>query len=355
MGLWTEGDYLKRLEQVNDPFSFGGLSGNARVTYSPGYVTHYLRQYKNVVACAGVNQWQMNAPPKSDTNFTQCFGEEFPPDAVVLKTSWYQGGSTGKVDTTADTLKKRLSGELENGGWTPNNRLTMVPSGHRSHKDAGTYDGPNNIYTVRVPGSINEWGLQALHIMTKELRHWVWVTIWWSPDPDTDFGQDRSDDIKALGEPWQNYKMQIVVDYEEKDTDPRGGFDGTLGDALEATHSAISYGSNPFLEKKDHNAQSNCIGCHQHAGDNSAFDELLTNETRFPEHTRTKIRTSFVADYSWALTTPPSAATNQDRFLDMISKRVELYKDSDRKTLGLGPDQSADAGAPTEEDPDAGE
>ena len=78
--------------------------------------------------------------------------------------------------------------------------------------------------------------MPAMHLVTKELREWLWITIWWSDKPDEDFGADRPDEITKLGGPWRNYKMNVVVSYEEKDPDPRGGFDGSLGDALAATY-----------------------------------------------------------------------------------------------------------------------
>ena len=57
--------------------------------------------------------------------------------------------------------------------------------------------------------------------------------------------------------------------YVERDPDPRGGFGGTLGDALAAVHGgagAPTWCSNPYLELGPGNAATNCIGCHQHGG-----------------------------------------------------------------------------------------
>ena len=72
--------------------------------------------------------------------------------------------------------------------------------------------------------------------MSKELDHWLWITLWWSPDPDSDFGADRPAAIAALPGPWRNYKMCVTSSYLEGDPDPRGGADGSLGDALAAVH-----------------------------------------------------------------------------------------------------------------------
>lgn len=188
--------------------------------------------------------------------------------------------------------------------------------------------GPEDIYTVQLSGG-ERFSLVGLHIMTKELRHWTWVTLWWSPDADTDFGADRPAAIKALGGPWSKYKMCAVTDYEERDPDPRGGFDGTLGDALEATHGKFTWCSNPFIERGARNAQTNCIGCHQHAGDPKRLADILEDERTFPAQSRARVRASFPADYSWAFMTPDNG-DQKERFFRTVLSRVRAYEESDR-------------------------
>jgi hypothetical protein len=174
------------------------------------------------------------------------------------------------------------------------------------------------------------FSLVGLHLMTKELRHWVWVTVWWSPSDkaNDDFGQDRPEEITKLGGPWGNYKMCVVTDFEEKDPAPRGGFEGTLGDSLAAVHGKATWCSNGFIEKGAHNAQTNCIGCHQHAGDLATLDKVLVDTAKFPEQGRTQVRKGFPMDYSWAVATPASA-DQKDRLLDVITSRMKVYARED--------------------------
>src|SRR5690606_23299611 len=165
--------------------------------------------------------------------------------------------------------------------------------------------GPDDIYTLRL-ASGNTYRLAGLHIMTKELDHWLWITLWWSPAPHDDFGADRPAAIEALGGPWRNYKMCVVTAFEERDPDPWGGFAHTapsLGRALAAVHGgagAPSWCSNPYLERGAGNAATNCIGCHQHGGTGLRSEEILSDAARFPAHGRTVLRNNFPADYSWA-------------------------------------------------------
>jgi hypothetical protein len=308
-------EYMERIEKVKDSPSLDGLAGNGRTGYSPGFVGHLLSDYRAIAGCKDkIETFDLATPPASAKNFTTCLSQEFPTDAAVIKQSWRRNDELIKsglpvADTSAHGLRVRLSGQVDEGGWF----------GAPAHPTQAT---PEDAYTVRLSDR-SASSLIALHVMTKELRHWVWVTLWWSPreQADLDFGQDRPEAIKQLGAPWNNYKMCVVTEYDERDPDPRGGFDGTLGDALEASHGRSTWCSNPFLEKGPHNAQTNCIGCHQHGGDVRTLDKVLTT---FADQGKPKIREAFPFDYSWAFATPPSPGT-KDRLLDVVWNRVNAY------------------------------
>jgi hypothetical protein len=129
----------------------------------------------------------------------------------------------------------------------------------------------------------------------------VWVTLWWSPRPDSDFGADRPAAVAALPGPWRNYKMCVSTSYLERDPDPRGGFGGSLGDALAAVHGGVggpSWCSNPYLEQGAGNAGTNCIGCHQHGGTTLTPEGILAGQ---PHHGSSRVRNNFFTDYLWAI------------------------------------------------------
>lgn len=321
LGPNSEADFFARLKQITDQTGVDGLGGNGRVAYSPSYVKQYLTDYPTMSKCQPtLDSLQVNTPPiDEEKNFTNCFSSEFEKDAAVIKASWRRNDqliNTGLpvVDTSAPTLAKLMKGEKDNGGWN----IRQAPLKKAGAKDA---------YSVTLSDETG-YSLVGLHVMTKELRHWIWVTVWWSPDPNSDFGQDRPDEIKKLGAPWSNYKMCVVTDFDEKDPDPRGGFDGSLGDAMAAVHGKTTWCSNAFIEKGDHNAQTNCIGCHQHAGDIKSLDGVLTDEQKFPEIGRKQVRKGFPADYSWAFATPASP-DQKDRLLDVVVNRMKVYARED--------------------------
>ena len=110
--------------------------------------------------------------------------------------------------------------------------------------------------------------------------------------------------ISTMAGPWKNYKMCVTTQYLEGDPDPRGGFSGSLGDALAAVHRGVgapTWCSNPYLEDGAGNAATNCIGCHQHAGTALSTEEVLAAHDPASGTGRRQSRSSFPADYVFAL------------------------------------------------------
>jgi hypothetical protein len=215
-----------------------------------------------------------------------CLDGPMPRDAVIVKADWHRvlTDPLPVFDTSAARMQQRLA--ADDPQWDD---------------DGAANPDPSAIYTVTMPETGAVFRMPALHVMTKELDHWLWITLWWSPDPDGDFGADRPAAIAALPGPWRNYKMCAVASYLEGDANPRGGQAGTLGDALAAVHGGVgepSWCSNPYLELGGGNAATNCIGCHQHGGTDLLPEAILADQ---PHHGDTRVRNNFFTDYSWAI------------------------------------------------------
>lgn len=363
---------LARQSQFSGGATPGG--GISRLVYSPAMVLHMMRNYAEVLQCAGdklAGTWcegdtgtDCVDPPD---NFSTCFRAEFPGDGgnpwraldqaeagdvaglpdvggtVVVKATWARVGfgfDLPAFDTDADALARRIgagrSALWEEGG----DRSYAAPA-----DDAGELvPGADAIYTIRTrKGSV--YRLTGLHIMTKELRHWQWITLWWSDRPDTDFGADRPTSFEALPSPWRNYKMCVVVDYIENDPDPLARFEDhpTLQAALAAaghTAGGPTWCSNPYIEHGAGNARTNCIGCHQHAGtrataDGERFDlEAVIAEASegpanpYPANGRLRRRDRFAADYSWAF-------SRLDDLTELVRKEVEFRGAQDERWVRI--------------------
>lgn len=222
-----------------------------------------------------------------DVALPTCLAQEMPRDSVLIKADWRRhlpGENLPFFDTSAARMRERLG--TAKADWALDG-------------DGSANPDASKIYALTLPNG-NSFRLPALHVMTKELDHWQWITLWWSPNPDADFGADRPAAFANLPGPWANYKMCTVTAYLEGDADPRGGFAGSLGDSLEAVAhtNGPTWCSNPYLELGEGNAATNCIGCHQHGGTMLTPLEILQQQ---PHHGSTRVRNNFFTDYLWAI------------------------------------------------------
>lgn len=291
---WTAERQSAYRAAIDGAAALAGLAGIYRVAYSPAASVRLLESYGNVLHCR--ENEPSAAPPLGTALDTrcglppspppECLTRAFAPSAAIIKASWRRAGiglPLPAYDTSAPALQRRLSST--DPSW--------------EEPDAEADPSPNDIYTLRLPNG-NSFRLAALHIMTKELDHWIWASLWWSPDPDTDFGADRPASLPA---PWNHYKLCTVVAFDENDTAPAAGFAGqhpTLASALEASHASSggrTWCSNPYIEEGAGNAASNCIGCHQHAGTGLSSESILADAAAFPDHSRRLVREDFPADY----------------------------------------------------------
>jgi mono/diheme cytochrome c family protein len=357
--------------------------GVARLLYSPAMVYHTLRNYGEVLGCRddSLSDTWCDGPDCVDPsdNFSRCFAAEVPIDGgnpfaelaaedntlgdlgalggtVVIKATWQRVGFGFELpvyDTDSAALADRMG---------PGKLALWPEKGDRQIKspedlDNLTFPTPEDIYTIRTrSGSI--FRLTGLHIMTKELRHWQWITLWWSDEPDSDFGADRPESFGELPSPWANYKMCVVTDYIERDADAAGRYDDfpSLAAALAttATNGQPSWCSNPYIERAAGNARTNCIGCHQHAGTRFAegsstelfsVDAIigtesleLGTENRFPANGRTRRRTFFATDYSWAF-------SRLDDLTELIRSEVEFAGARDERWTRMNGILSAEGDA----------
>jgi hypothetical protein len=279
---FTEERLAQRRREIATPEGLASLGKGGRVLMSPSYVRHVLGSYTKALGCA----------PGAGGNSAGCLDGDFPYDAVSIKTRWMPSSMSIPVfDTSADALSKTLAGE---GTFTPT--------------DTNGNPDPSQAYTMRLSEKTTS-RLVALHIMTKEQQDWVWITLWWSPDPNTDFGADRPASITG---PFANYKMCVATSFDERDPAPGSHFtDPSLAAALDATAAAggspspgegpATWCSNPYLETQAKAARTNCIGCHQHGGTGINEQIILADENAFPATSRKKIRTTFPGDYAFTL------------------------------------------------------
>ncbi len=379
----TEEEFAVRCAQARQSqFSGGSAAGGgvARMVYSPAMVLHMMRNYAEILSCRDdtlLDTWCEDGEPCEDPpeNFSTCFRSEFPADAgnpwadldteevdaigglpdaggtVLIKATWSRVGFGFELpayDTDAATLQDLLD-ESSLRRWSD--------EGDRSYEgdDPAAYPTADDIYTIETRNGAR-YRLTGLHIMTKELRHWLWVSLWWSDNPNEDFGADRPQTFESLPAAWSNYKMCAIVDYFESDEQAAERFEDlpSLQAAIEATGSeagAPSWCSNPYIEEGAGNAKTNCIGCHQHAG--TRFDEFgepfvleevirqdtgLSATNRYPANGRLRRRSHFPTDYSWAF-------SRMDDLTELLRSEIEFHGSQDETWLRMREILSAEGDA----------
>ncbi len=308
---WPESRYQAWLASLGSDAARRGVAGLNRTFYSPAVTEHVAENYPVIDACLdGLPALPFDWKNPDPNNFTACFGQEFGAGAAAVKTSWRRrdfGLRVGAYATDAASLTRRLA--ASDSGWG-------APDSEEDPAD-------QEIYTIALEGG-SRFQLAGLHLMTKELREWVWITLWWSPRPDQDFGEDRPEAIRALGGPWSHYKMCVVTAFDEQ-----GGFTEaeraaypTLAAAFDGANSQLggaSWCSNPYIEEGAHNQRSNCMGCHQHAGSSLDPKDILAGGDRFPKNGAVRVRENFPSDYLW------SFAKDPERLSGYIRNQISHY------------------------------
>lgn len=292
---WTAERVAAYTSAIDSAPKQAGVGGIYRVAYAPATSQHVLENYGGVLDCRESDERVEAAPVLEGCGPPSfqpaCLTGQFPEASVLVKASWQRldaGTPLAAYDTSAEALAQKLAPD-GTFNWGDGDRPAAP--------------GDGDMFTLELPNG-NRFGLTGLHIMTKELEHWVWVTLWWSDRPNEDFGADRPAEFPA---PFDHYKLCSVVAFDEGDPDPAGGADdASLGRALAATHAGAggpTWCSNPYIERGDGNAATNCVGCHQHAGTRLVSEEILADGEAFPDFSRPELRESFPTDYVFSVRT----------------------------------------------------
>lgn len=298
------------LPQFRDPaLNPEGPIGHGTTLFSPSFLEHVLTQAEGIERCTGRDP--PDAPPPAPDQFSHCI-REFPRSAVMIKARWEAIPRVGARANAPDTSEAAMRRIIRNGTWPRPPQLSRAPV------------DPSTIYTVEATNE-QRYALTALHISTKDVREWTWISLWWSPDPNGDFGQDRPASIARYnGGVWSHYKMCVTTAFEEGDAAPWQSFAAQpqLAAALRATHEELArqaeappfdrittWCSNPNVETQIGNARTNCVGCHQYSrtwnpladGLAEGLDPITPGfATLYPQFGRSRRRTNFPADFAWA-------------------------------------------------------
>jgi hypothetical protein len=260
-----------------------GASGLTRTLFNDPLIGSVADQYANLQDC-----YPDLTKPAFDQPYGPCFKARLPSQAMMIKANWLNTDS-GFRQYATDAQSLKVLFDNPESSWDDLKVSAEVPK---------------NILKANLNG--RSFVLGGLHIVSKEFEDWIWVSAWWSPDPDSDFGEDRPEFIRKLGAPWNQYKICAVSAYMQDPAELE-----TLSQtypSLAAAYKSVlrengaSWCSNPYIERGTANQRTNCIGCHQFAGTDVTQAAILSDAVRFPHLGTHRQRSDFPSDYIWSAT-----------------------------------------------------
>lgn len=271
--------FERKLLSLTDQESVFGLASNrsgAVTLYSPALVFHVLRHVPQIVKC--------------DRQPEDCLFPPFPDGTAAVKAMWRTNSSPIPVyDTDPDAFAEHLA----QGTWVS---AASVKATKGEILTAETY--------VSTTKKTSPRQLVGLHISAKNSGAWSWVSLWWHPRAELDFGSDRpqgppwiaNNGAKSI---WSNYKMCITLDYDDHgliDLDPLDSNLSSLVANLQLMQGEMapaSQCSNPYLESFAGGVQSNCLGCHQQAAFHASKHGLKNHLA--------DLKSPLQADFLWSM------------------------------------------------------
>lgn len=275
--------FIDAIDAQTDGRGLGGPVGRGQTLFSPALISHLLLNYRVVLACA---MSPAVAEANAEVIFGSCVGGPFPANAIAIKANWVKVADTVPAfDTGPEIMRKILAGEAPE--WVSSESIAS----------------PTSILVAGRLQNLKKHGiyrLVGLHITSKETPEWLWDTFWWSPKPEQDWGADNP--IRGTAHTYPelaSYKMCTVANFSEVAstwaTQPSTPGEETVMEMIKIVREAgsgASWCSNPYIETQTGGANSNCIGCHQHAGpDRGEFEEDVG---------KVAVRTTFPADLLWS-------------------------------------------------------
>jgi hypothetical protein len=327
----TDANMKQMLAQLADKSKngVGDHLGTGFTLFSPSFVKHVLSQSKGLMNCEAdhAKKFRPETPPPSLTQFSPCI-TEFPSSGVMVKALWTDESVPNAAHDTSETAMGALFGQPS---WPA---AKSVP-----------FDS-SKMYSIETREG-TKFGLRSIHFSTKDTREWIWVSLWWDPKPNSDFGEDRPASITGV---WANYKMCVTSSFNERDPAPWKSFETSAPDlakSIKANYNQLdaanreaggdpghltTWCSNPNVETHPHNNNTNCIGCHQYAGSWNQVSGALTefdqtfqvNDPNFPQQGRDRYRKTFLSDFGWGLA-----------LYEGIPARIRNF----RKRYGIAPDE----------------
>ena len=258
---WTPERYDEWVNSHSTSAEMFSLPGIERILFNRHYLHHILKHYRDIVDCSST---QAHCLP------------QFPVGAAIIKTAWQRYGHGFEIPF-----------------FLLNNQTVKQVFANQSWIADGDREPENIIHMETKQGS--RFYLTAMHLSLKTDEHWLWSSIWWDPER-SPLAEDRPDSLAS------NYQMCAVSDYKSSTANIDGMEFPALQTFLTSVHerfSTSSWCSNPYIEHGTNNHKTNCIACHQYAGDIQHSESLVMRLTNDLDSLQQQQRSVFKTDYAY--------------------------------------------------------
>ncbi|SMF22520.1 hypothetical protein [Pseudobacteriovorax antillogorgiicola] len=284
---WTEARFKQWLEEFQTPDQFISLPGIERVLFNSHYLQHILKNYRLIIDCP-----QGAAEP--------CL-PPFPQGTAIIKTAWQRQGPGFPLmhyvvdqNSLPDILMPNKSWQGHPSTFAPEGLIKMTNLSHST------------------------FYLTGIHLSAKTHEHWLWSSLWWDP-LQSPLGQDRPASLSSY-----HYQMCSVASYNQQDLRHNFSDASLLGfyNAFSTLDHTQTWCSNPYIEHGKNNQKTNCLGCHQYAGEISRSQDITEILNNDPTQLISQYRTSFQSDYTWSLF---FGANNIQRQMQQVVSYFQTY------------------------------
>lgn len=267
---------LDKIPFTGERRSFPQWRSPQRTLYSTASAQHILSEFYPLTDC-------LRDPSKNSDSRVTCLGKEFPMGSYIVKFQWRRlEGSKGiPVPLTSnEDLAQLYQHSYE---WK---QFSM------------SWVRPELILNI---GPKESYALVGVHLMEKTTRDWVWISAWWSPEDSSNFAEDRPNTLISK---WLKKAKLCIVDAHKDQAEKTFENHPSLSRAYQITNEfneGYSWCSNPYIEHGAGNAKTNCMGCHQYAGQNLNPLDLLKASITDPLVILKQDNDQVPLDYSWSI------------------------------------------------------
>lgn len=275
---WDQNRFMKWLSAFDSDEKKRSIPGMQKILFNREALVFILQNYPALEVCQKKRQ-------KQET----CESLAWPDHAVFIKTSWRRSEDGFAVERFA-TDPLSLVEQWQGSSWK------VSASGEPAATET---------FALRTTAG-QKFHLVGMHASLRIEGEWFWTSLWNGPTPLEDLAADQP---AAFTAPWTHYRLCSLYGWSRPLLKQTIGPDwppaiAGLAQSIQG-HATADWCSNPYLELGTNNHKTNCIGCHQFAGNTWTRADFTRRLTSTPDELISRSPLPGSADFVWSLFAGP--------------------------------------------------